>query len=102
MIGINGDNDIESLQEVIEKEKINWRSFADVAPEGEAFGPLAELYKISGWPTIHIVDAQGVIRYKNVRGAALQKGIELLLKEMGHEVNLSAAGPDRKVESRSD
>ena len=33
-------------------------------------------------PTIYVVDAKGVIRFKNVRGEAMDKAVDQLLKEM--------------------
>ena len=35
-----------------------------------------------GWPTIYVLDAKGVIRYKGLRGDELDKAVDELLKEM--------------------
>jgi hypothetical protein len=35
------------------------------------------------------LDQNGVIRYKNARGAAMDKAITTLLAEMGHEVEIT-------------
>jgi hypothetical protein len=32
-------------------------------------------------PTIYVLNAQGVIRYKGVRGEAMDKAVDVLLKE---------------------
>ena len=37
---------------------------------------------MTGWPTIYVLDARGVIRYKNVRGEALDQAVDALLAEM--------------------
>ena len=35
-----------------------------------------------GWPTIYVLDAKGVIRYKNVRGEAMDQAVDTLLAEL--------------------
>ena len=49
--------------------------------------------KAYGWPTVYLIDAKGVIRYVNPQRQggpqAINKGIETLLAEIGHEVDLS-------------
>ena len=39
-------------------------------------------------PTIYVIDKDGVIRFKNVRGRLLDEAIETLLGEMGEKVKL--------------
>jgi hypothetical protein len=41
------------------------------------------------WSTVYVLDAQGTIRYKDVRGDRMDKAVEKLLAEMGHENALS-------------
>ena len=63
LLGINSDQDKESLKEAMKKEQIIWRSWWDQSTEG----PIASKWNVQGWPTIYVLDAKGVIRYKNVR-----------------------------------
>jgi hypothetical protein len=82
LIGVNSDKNLDALQEVIKKEKITWRSFWN---GGSTSGPISSAWNVRGWPTIYILDHKGVIRYKNVRGEAIDKAIDQLLKEMKEE-----------------
>ncbi len=41
----------------MEKEKLNWRSFADQ-------GAIASKWNVSSTPTYYVIDHKGVIRYK--------------------------------------
>src|SRR5438552_14047720 len=82
MLGVNSDSDRKQLKQVMEKEEITWRSWWD---GGSTNGPIATKWNVSGWPTIYVVDAKGVIRYKNVRGEAMDKAVDALLKEGGAE-----------------
>ncbi len=79
LIGVNSDGDRAKLKTVIQKENITWRSFWDGGGTG---GPIATAWNVQSWPTIYVLDAEGRIRYKNVREAALDNAIDTLLAEM--------------------
>lgn len=92
LIGINSDTDLDALKTVMEEENITWRSFWN-GPDGTS-GPISTAWNVRGWPTIYVLDAQGTIRYKNVRGEAMDNALETLLAEMGHENALADEAPD--------
>ncbi len=87
LIGVNSDKDREAIKEIVKEKKITWRSFWN-GPEGTS-GPISTRWNVSGWPTIYVMDAEGVIRYNNVRGRKLDEAITELMAEIGHEVDLS-------------
>ena len=67
------------------KEKnISWRSFWN-GPNGPG-GPISTKWNVRGWPTIYVLDNKGVIRYRGVRGEAMDKAVDTLLAEMGVDV----------------
>jgi len=81
LLGVNSDKDRDALKPVLEKEKITWRSFWN---GGSTNGPISQLYKVSGWPTLLLIDAKGVIRYKWLgapSGDVIDKAVEKLVKE---------------------
>ncbi len=86
IIGVNSDRDLEKLRETVKEKNLTWRSFWN-GPEGTR-GPISTRWGVTGWPTIYVIDANGVIRYKNVRGEAMDRALETLLAEMGHEVSI--------------
>ena len=45
-------------------------------------GPISTRWNVSGWPTIYVIDAEGRIRFKNVRGEKMDAAVDELLKEM--------------------
>jgi hypothetical protein len=47
----------------MDKEKLNWRSYADHG-EGDDQGPICSQWNLSGTPTLYVIDAKGVIRHK--------------------------------------
>jgi hypothetical protein len=76
LVGINSDADREKLKEVLKKEQITWRSWWD---GGSTWGPIASKWNVTGWPTIYVLDAKGVIRSRDVRD------VDKLLQEMVSE-----------------
>ncbi len=79
IVGINSDRDRDKLKELMKKENITWKSFFDGGGTG---GPIASAWNVSGWPTIYVLDAEGRIRFKNVRGDELDAAIEELMGEL--------------------
>jgi hypothetical protein len=82
IVGINSDPDREALKPVLEKEKITWRSFWN--GEKGTSGPISKAWNVKGWPTLYVIDAKGVIRYKSV-GAnedAIDEAIEKALADV--------------------
>src|SRR5436309_15508225 len=80
--GVNSDKDRDKLKETLQEKAITWRSFWN---GGSTDGPIATKWNVGGWPTLYILDAKGVIRWKGVGSdneKAIDETIERLLKEM--------------------
>ena len=86
IIGVNSDDDLDQIRETVKRKNITWRSFWN-GEEGTG-GPISTAWRVRGWPTIYILDGEGVIRFKNVRGDELDRAIETLLAELGEEVSI--------------
>ena len=79
ILGVNSDSDREMLKQTLKDESITWRSWFD---GGSAPGPIATAWNVTGWPTLYILDSQGVIRFKELQGQALEEAVDQLLAEM--------------------
>jgi hypothetical protein len=79
LLGINSDPKAQIKKRMVE-EHITWPFWWD---GGNTNGPIATKWNVHGWPTIYVLDAKGVIRYKDVRGESLDNAVDALLKEMG-------------------
>jgi hypothetical protein len=79
LIGVNSDSDLSKLKPRLAEENITWRSFWN-GPKGTD-GPISAKWNVGGWPTIYVIDQAGVIRFKNVRGEAMDKAVDELLAE---------------------
>ncbi len=78
LLGINSDEDREELKKTLEKEEITWRSWWD---QGSPDGPIQTKWDVTQRPAIYVLDARGVIRYKDVKGEELDRAVDALLAE---------------------
>ena len=76
LISISADEKKDTLKEFLEKEKMPWTHWWN----GSQGGFLKE-WNIQHYPTIYVIDAKGVIRYKELRGAELEEAVAKLLAE---------------------
>ncbi len=82
LVGVNGDEDAEDAKEATRKAGITWRSLKN--RRGNGLPDLAEQWNLEGWPTLYLIDRQGVIRHKwtgSPGDAALDAAVERLVKE---------------------
>lgn len=78
-VGVNSDADRDQARQVMAREGLNCPCCWD---GGGPEGPIARQYQVQGWPTVYVLDGQGIIRYAQVRGPALDQAIETLLQEL--------------------
>ena len=80
LLGVHGlDYTPAKLKAVMQKEKLNWRSFAD-------HRVINARWASRGTPTYYIIDHKGVIRYKwlGYPGAkAIDDALDKLIKDAG-------------------
>src|SRR5262245_60899168 len=85
LIGINTDSNKNDVKKKSKEMQVTWRSFFD----GSTSGKICKAWRVTGFPTICIVDHKGVVRYKNLRGEAMEEAVEKLLKELEAEKSSS-------------
>ncbi len=77
LLGINSDGGREALVKIMADNGITWRNGVN----GKTNEGLAKEWNVSGWPTIYVLDARGVIRHRDVRGEQMDAAVDALLKE---------------------
>jgi alkyl hydroperoxide reductase subunit AhpC len=77
LLGVNTDTDRDHLRKVIARQGINWRSWWTGDMENE----ISRRYHVQGYPSIFVLDGNGVIRFTQVFGQDLDAAIEILLRE---------------------
>jgi len=80
LIGVNSDKNKTKLAEVMKDEKITWRSFW--CGEKGSQGEIPSAWNVAGWPTIYVLDHNGVIRAKQAIGKPLDRIIDALIQEV--------------------
>ncbi len=82
MISVNTDENVEVLRKSIASGDITWRCWWDGGQEG----PITTRWGITGFPSIFVLDPNGVIRFKDLRGDDLKQAVLRLLEESAQPV----------------
>lgn len=88
LIGVNSDKDREKIKQTVKDKNLNWRSFWNFADEEN---PISNAWEVEGWPTVFLIDADGVIRAKwTGNPKEIDPSITELLAELGTDVTIQA------------
>ena len=83
IVGISFDAEKQRLEDVVKRESIRWPQYFDGGGRDAAPG---KTFGIQHWPTMWLLDRNGVIRFISA-GAGMDRKIAALLKETGNPVN---------------
>ena len=75
VIGIDLDRSEESFTQAVANYDLSYRQIYD-GPDG----PISDLYRISGIPMLYLIDQEGIIRGKDLRGEELRQAVQALLR----------------------
>ena len=82
LFGINTDKDPAKYRKDCEENGVTWPNLF----QGGTDGPVPTQWGVSGYPTIYVVDAEGVIRYRDLRDEELEEAVLGLIAEAKGEV----------------
>jgi hypothetical protein len=95
IIGVNTNGyQPEKLKTVMDKEKLNWRSFADHGGDAGFGGPISTKWNLQGTPTLFVLDHKGVIRYRWL-GSPGEKKIDEALAKLVKEAEEDGKKPPK-------
>jgi thiol-disulfide isomerase/thioredoxin len=77
LVSISTDAKKETLTDFLKTEKMPWTHWWNGAEGG-----IVDEWDVQYYPTIYVLDAQGVIRHRDLRGEQLERAVNDLLKEM--------------------
>lgn len=77
LVSVNTDATVETLKKSIASREITWRCWYD----GPLAGPITTRWGVWAPPTIFVLDRAGAIRFKDLRGAELDRAVATLLDE---------------------
>jgi len=69
LLGVNTDTDKDEYRQKAAEMGVTWRS----AWEGNTYGPIPKRYQVTGYPTVYLLDADGVIRQRWVGSPSEEK-----------------------------
>jgi thiol-disulfide isomerase/thioredoxin len=76
LVSISGDDKKETLTSFLKKESMPWTHWWNGKEGG-----IIEDWDVRYYPTIYVLDADGIIRHKDLRGEELEKAVNALLAE---------------------
>jgi hypothetical protein len=81
IIGVNSDGTtkeggLEKYKKNAKEMGVTWRSFANEANDPS----ISDVWKVTGWPTLYIIDHKGIIRHKGLRGEKMEEALDALIK----------------------
>ena len=82
MIGVNSDKDPQALKQQLVSSQVNWRSFKNQRPGADS--TVAGAWQVRGYPSLFLLDHQGVIREKwigNPGEAVIDQKVDELIKQ---------------------
>ena len=84
LLGVNSDSR-QKLSGLLNDKTITWPVFWD---GGNAQGPIAGAWNIRGWPSIFVLDRQGIIQYRG-RDTNVDELVAKLLEAKPAQVSVS-------------
>ncbi len=84
MLSVSCDRDKATLEEFLANNSMPWDHWWV-----EAESEFKKTLNIASFPTIYVLDAEGVIRYKNIKDEELDQAIDTLLSESESSAALS-------------
>jgi len=93
-LGINADPP-QTVQQLIDEKVVTWPNWVD-GPEG----PIARDWQVDTYPTTFVIDDQGFIRYRDLRGPILEQIVAAMLgaRSLTLPRDLLPAGSEWKYE----
>jgi thiol-disulfide isomerase/thioredoxin len=77
LVSISADEKKETLKEFLSKEKMPWTHWWNGSEGG-----VIDDWNIQYFPTIYVIDSEGVIRHKDLRDEKLESAVDELLSKM--------------------
>ena len=80
LVSVSFDAKKETVTKFLEKTPMPWTHWYN----GQK-GMIGETVTVGGFPTIFVLDHKGVVRFKDVRGKAMDAAVDTLLAELEAE-----------------
>lgn len=78
LISVNNDENHDAARDVMAKMGVNWPNWKTTGTRD----PINAAWGVESWPSVFVIDANGVLRYTRVTGPYLENAVETLLAEL--------------------
>lgn len=85
IVGVNTDTSHRMIAATMKHLKLDWKNFWQKGKRGK----YSNEWQIKSWPSVFIIDTEGIIRHKNINSKTIDKVLTKMMKELSHEVDLS-------------
>lgn len=79
LLGVNSDEKLEVARKGKLDSRLPYRSWWDGYALKNTEGPIAKAWGVTGWPTMYVLDKDGVIRFAGLRHEDLLKAVAQLM-----------------------
>jgi peroxiredoxin len=80
LVSVESGKDPVATKQMKGTQRLSYPSWWDAGGKLQG-GPIARAWQVTGWPTTYVLDADGVIRFVDVRREDLLKAVRLLVDE---------------------
>lgn len=85
LLGVSCGDPLELAKETAKKHRMEWPCWWD--GDETRSGPIQTDYDIQMWPSVFVIDAEGIIRAIDVHGADLDKAVDEALASTSQKAN---------------
>ncbi len=79
LLGVNSDAKLEVAKKGKVDSHLSYRAWWDGFAEKNTEGPIAKAWGVTGWPTMYVLDKDGVIQFAGLRHEDLLKAVAQLM-----------------------
>jgi peroxiredoxin len=81
-IGIHtADDSIQAIREAVKELGVTWPVVVDAPTAGATMGPIATRWQVAGWPTVYVIDHEGIIQSNWAREREMAELVPALLEK---------------------
>lgn len=81
IVSVDSGADPSASKAAMARERLTYRAFWDGGGPTPTTGPIATAWNAIGWPSVYVLDENGVIRYVDVLQEDLLKAVRTLVSE---------------------
>ncbi len=92
ILSVNSDSDPALAKQAKAAQGLTYRSWWDGRSTESSAGPIAAAWHVTGWPTLYVLDGDGVIRFVNLRQEDLLKAVRQLVTDQVRRAAKNSSG----------